>query len=48
MPIRKVGGGWTFGGALYGSKTTAQRAYKAYLSKKHSSITVPKKPPKKK
>ena len=36
MPIRKVKGGWTFGGAVYDSKVTADRAYKAYLAKKHS------------
>lgn len=36
MPLRKVKGGWTFGGATYKSKAAAQRAYKAYLAKKHS------------
>jgi hypothetical protein len=36
MPIRKVKGGWTFGGAVYNSKAKAERAYRAYLAKKHS------------
>lgn len=36
MPIRKVKNGWTFGGAVYDSKAKVERAYKAYLAKKHS------------
>jgi hypothetical protein len=36
MPIRKVKGGWTFGGAVYKTLKAAKRAYKAYLAKKHS------------
>jgi hypothetical protein len=36
MPLRKVSGGWTFGGATYKSKSAAERAYRAYLAKKHS------------
>lgn len=31
MPIRKVAKGWTFGGAVYSTKT--ERAYRAYLAK---------------
>ena len=38
MPIRKVNGGWTFGGAVYKSKEKAKRAYSAYLAKKHSKV----------
>jgi hypothetical protein len=36
MPVRKVKGGWTFGGAVYDSRDKAERAYRAYLAKKHS------------
>lgn len=36
MPIRKVKGGWTFGGAVYKKKSDAEKAYKAYLAKKHA------------
>jgi len=36
MPLRKVKGGWTFGGAVFKSKAKAERAYAAYLAKKHS------------
>ena len=36
MPIRKVKGGWTFGGGTYKSKKKATRSYKAYLAKKHT------------
>lgn len=36
MPIRKVKGGWTFGGAVYKTEAIAKRAYRAYLAKKHS------------
>jgi len=35
MPVRKVQGGWTFGGAVYKTKEAALRAYMAYLAKKH-------------
>ena len=35
MPIRKVKGGWTFGGAVYSTLEKAKRAYRAYLAKKH-------------
>lgn len=34
MPLRKVKGGWTFGGATYKTKAAALRAYQAYLAKK--------------
>jgi len=34
MPIRKVKGGWTFGGATYKTKASADRAYRAYRAKK--------------
>jgi len=39
MPVRKVEGGkgWTFGGSIYKTKATAERAYRAYLAKKHGS-----------
>ena len=33
MPIRKVKGGWTFGGAVYKTLKAAKKAYKAYLHK---------------
>jgi|TARA_R110001599_G_scaffold243902_2_gene443858 hypothetical protein len=33
MPIRKVKGGWTFGGAVYKTLKAAKKAYKAYLAK---------------
>jgi hypothetical protein len=36
VPVRKVKGGWTFGRAVYKSKATAMRAYRAYLAKKKS------------
>ena len=36
MPIRKVKGGWTFGGAVYKTLKEAKGAYKAYLAKTHS------------
>ena len=36
MPIRKVKGGWTFGGAVYKTLEAAKRSYKAYLAKKHT------------
>jgi hypothetical protein len=36
MPIRKVKGGWTFGGAVYSTRKNAGNSYKAYLAKKHS------------
>ena len=34
--LRKVKGGWTFGGAVYKTLAAAKRSYKAYLAKKHS------------
>ena len=37
MPIRKVKGGWTFGGAVYKTLKEAKGAYKAYLAKTHSA-----------
>ena len=37
MPVRqKKNGKWTFGGAEYDTKAKAERAYQAYLAKKHS------------
>ncbi len=36
MPIRKVKGGWTFGGAVYTTLAVAKKAYKAYLAKNHT------------
>jgi len=37
MPIRKVKGGYTFGGGnVYKTKAAAERSYRAYLAKKHS------------
>ena len=33
MPIRKVKGGWTFGGAVYTTLKAAKKAYTAYLAK---------------
>lgn len=36
MPIRKVKGGWTFGGGVYRSKAACERAYRAYRAKEHS------------
>ncbi len=36
MPIRKVKGGWSFGGGVYKTKASVDRAYRAYLAKKHS------------
>lgn len=36
MPVRKTKSGWTFGGATYKTKAKADRAYRAYLQKKHS------------
>jgi len=37
MPIRKVKGGWTFGGAVYKTLAAAKRSYKAYSAKKHGA-----------
>jgi hypothetical protein len=34
MPVRKVKGGWTFGGGTHKKKGDAEKAYKAYLAKK--------------
>ena len=37
MPVRKTKNGkWTFGGAEYDTKKDAEKAYKAYLARKHS------------
>lgn len=38
MPVRKVGKKWRIGSgtADYDSKADAERAYRAYLAKKHS------------
>jgi hypothetical protein len=36
MPLRKTDSGWTFGGATYSTREKAQKAYRAYLAKKHS------------
>jgi len=38
MPVRKVGNKYAIGSgkAMYDSKAKADRAYKAYLAKKHS------------
>jgi len=38
MPVRKVGNKWKIGSgkAMYKTKAAADRAYKAYLAKKHS------------
>jgi hypothetical protein len=37
MPIRKVKGGWAFGGkAVYSTLKKAKNSYRAYLAKKHS------------
>jgi len=38
MPVRKVGKKYAIGSgkAMYDSKAKADRAYKAYLAKKHS------------
>ena len=36
MPVRKVKGGWSFGGGTFKSKAAAERSYRAYLAKKHS------------
>jgi hypothetical protein len=38
MPVKKCKGGWKIGSgkAVYKSKTSAERAYRAYLAKKHS------------
>lgn len=37
MPIRKVKGGYTFGGGKFKSKAKAKKSYRAYLAKKHST-----------
>lgn len=34
MPLRKVKGGWTFGGAVYRRYSDAVKAYQAYLARK--------------
>ena len=35
MPIRKVKGGYSFGGGVHKTKASAKRSYRAYLAKKH-------------
>jgi hypothetical protein len=37
MPIRKVKGGWTFGGAVYKTLKAARKSYKAYLAKRNGA-----------
>ena len=36
MPIRKVKGGYSFGGGVYDTLKKAKASYTAYLAKKHS------------
>jgi len=36
MPIRKVKGGYTFGGGVHKTLESAKKSYKAYLAKKNS------------
>jgi len=36
MPIRKVKGGYSFGGGVYGTLKKAKASYTAYLARKHS------------
>tara|TARA_R110000744_G_scaffold62766_2_gene129464 strand:+ start:753 stop:884 length:132 start_codon:yes stop_codon:yes gene_type:complete len=36
MPIRKVKGGYAFGGGTHKTEASAKRSYKAYLAKKHT------------
>jgi len=36
MPIRKVKGGYTFGGGKHKTKASANRSYRAYLAKKNT------------
>lgn len=43
MPVRKVKGGWSFGGGVYDSKAKADRSYRAYLAKKNSGGSKPRK-----
>ena len=33
MPLRKVKGGWTFGGHVYKKLENAKKSYKAYLAR---------------
>ena len=35
MPIRKVKGGYSFGGGVHKTLASAKRSYKAYLAKKN-------------
>jgi len=34
MPVKKVSGGWSFGGGVFKSKADAERSYRAYLARK--------------
>jgi len=36
MPIRKVKGGWSFGGGVHKTLASAERSYAAYLAQKNS------------
>jgi len=36
MPIKKVKGGWSFGGGVHKTLASAKRSYRAYLAKKNS------------
>ena len=35
MPIKKVKGGWSFGGGVHKTLESCKRAYRAYLAKKN-------------
>ena len=37
MPVRKVSGGWSFGGGTHKTKAGADRSYRAYKAKKGKS-----------
>ena len=34
MPVKKVRGGWSFGGGSHKTKAGAERSYRAYRAKK--------------
>jgi len=36
MPVKKVKGGWSFGGGVHKTKASVDRSYRAYLAKKNS------------
>ena len=36
MPVKKVKGGWSFGGGVHKTLASAKRSYRAYLAKKNS------------